>query len=438
MTKKLQLMLFTLSLMSVFGSSLMARDWYVSVAKGSGKAGTKENPAKDLGNIATLLVGGDVIHIAEGIYLGRGDSGSNVIIVPVKIYGGYDATFTSRDPWGAHKTILSGDNMTKNYEALPSIFIDLMKYEGPNSQIIVDGLIVDNAGRNRYLNEEKSKLIPMADPAAGKNPSPSEGGIVIRVSKSEKFDKGPRWNISVINNIVMNTYGQMGGLSVSGYKGTTVLIDNNLVIQGTGSGIFCGSKYRGEEPNPNFTVTNNTVLFTWDSGMSKGSNISLDATAQVTLKNNVLAFADFYAIDNGFKSKGILLVDNLITGARNADFLDFNTKIEVKNFADTAENLHADSKGNITDAIKIPVSQKFALLYGSRVIVDRAKAEANVSASNSNANALRGMLGLPLQAGDVKWPDIPVFLNAISIDDAVAAGSNKYKEKYGCSKPVIK
>lgn len=438
MIKKSHLILMVLSLMLFFGSSLMARDWYISVSQGKGKAGTKESPAKDLGNIVSLLVGGDVIHIAEGIYLGRGDSGANVINVPVKIYGGYDATFTKRDPWGAHKTILSGDNMTKNYDALPSLFIDLMKYEGPNSPIVVDGLIVDNAGRNRYLNEEKSKLIPMADPAAGKNPSPSEGGIVIRVSKSEKFDKGPRWNITVINNIVMNTYGQMGSLSVSGYKGSTILIDNNLVIQNSGSGIFCGSKYRGEEPNPSFTVTNNTVLFTWDSGMSKGSNISLDATAKVTLKNNVFAFADLYAIDNGFKSKDILLVDNLITGARNADFLDFSTKIEVKDLEDSAENLHADSKGNITDAIKIPISQAFALLYGSRVIVDRAKAEANVTASNSNANALRGMLGLPLQAGEVKWPETPVFLNAISIDDAVAAGSNKYKEKFGCCKPIIK
>jgi hypothetical protein len=438
MKRNLGLIMFTLGLMSFFSSSLMARDWYVSVSKGKGKAGTKENPAKDLGNIVTLLEGGDVIHIAEGIYLGRGDSGANVIIVPVKIYGGYDDSFSKRDPWGAHKTILFGDNMTKNYEAWPSLFIDLMKYEGANSPIVVDGIIVDHAGRNRYLNEEKSKLIPLADPAAGKNPSPSEGGIVIRVSKSEKFDKGPRWNITVTNNIVMNSYGQGGALSVSGYKGSTILIDNNLVIQNTGSGIFCGSKYRGEEPYSNFTVSNNTVLFTWDSGMSKGSNFSLDSTAKVTLKNNVLGFADFFAIDNGFKSKDILLVENLITGARSADFLDFSTKMQVKNMEDEAENLHADSKGNVTDAIKIPISQSFALLYGSRVIVDRAKAEANVSASNSNANALRGMLGLPLQAGDVKWPETPVFLNAISVEDAIAAGSNKYKEKYGCSKPVIK
>ncbi len=97
--------------------------------------------------------------------------------------------------------------------------------------------------------------------------------------------------------------------------------------------------------------------------------------------------------------------------------------------------LHEDSDENVTDAIKIPISREFAELYGSRVIVDREKAEAGVSASNSGANALRSMLGLPLQAGSVKWPQTPVFLNRISIEDAVAAGSKKYKGQYGCSKP---
>ncbi len=76
-------------------------------------------------------------------------------------------------------------------------------------------------------------------------------------------------------------------------------------------------------------------------------------------------------------------------------------------------------------------SREFAELYGSRVIVDREKSEAGVSASNSNANALRSMLGLPLQAGSVKWPQTPVFLNRISIEDAIAAGSARYQGKYG-------
>ena len=251
--------------------SLSAQDWYISAANGKGKKATKEKPAKDIGNIATKLVGGDVVHIAGGTYLGRGKNGSTTILVPVTIIGGYDETFTTRDPWGAHKTIFSGDNLTSNYAATPSLFIDLMKYSGPASDIRVDGIIIDQSARNRY-NDEKSKLIPMADPKTGKNPSPSMGGLVIRVSKSQKFDNWPRWNIVVQNNIVMNVYGNGGALSVSGYKGSKILIDNNLVIQTSGSGIFCGSKYAGSDTLPEFTVSNNTVLFSWDSGFSQGFN----------------------------------------------------------------------------------------------------------------------------------------------------------------------
>jgi len=45
------------------------------------------------------------------------------------------------------------------------------------------------------------------------------------------------------------------------------------------------------------------------------------------------------------------------------------------------------------------------------------------------------MLGLPKKAGAVKWPKTPVYLNRISVDDAVAAGAKRYFGKYGCSRP---
>ena len=430
--------LIMLSIVCLAAPTLFAQDWYISAANGKGKKATKEKPAKDIGNIASKLVGGDVVHIAGGTYLGRGKNGSTTINVPVTIIGGYDETFSKRDPWGEHKTIFSGDNLTSNYVATPSLFIDLMKYDGPASDIKVDGIIIDQSGRNRYDGDAKNKLIPRADPKTGKNPSPSMGGLVIRVSKSEKFDRGPRWNIVVKNNIVMNVYGNGGALSVSGYKGTKVLIDNNLVIQTSGAGLFCGSKFAGSDSLPEFTVTNNTVLFTWDSGFSQGSNFGLDSSTTVSLQNNVFGFSDFYAIENGRNAKNILLANNLITGAGKADYLEFDTKMDVENMLDEAENLHDDSDENITAAIKIPVSKEFALLYGSRVVVDRNKAEAGVAASNSGANELRSMLGLPLQAGSVEWPTTPVYINAISIDDAIAAGSKKYQEKYGCSKPALK
>ena len=435
---KLNLIVITLSLFTVFSPLGRATDWYVSQTTGKGKKATKEAPAKDLGNIISKLEPGDVVHIAEGIYLGRGKNGSNTINVPVSIIGGYDVAFSKRDPWGAHRTVFSGDNMTANYTADPALFIDLMKYQGPASAITVDGLIIDAGGRNHYATDKQHKLIPKANPKSGKNPSPSLGGLVVRVQKSGKFDDGPRWEINVRNNVVMNTFQNQAALSVSGFKGSKITIENNLVIQHSGTGIYCGSKYAGSDQYPEFKVSNNTVLFSWDSGMSQGFNFGLDRFTNVELRNNVMGFSDIVAINNASRSENILMVENLVTGARKADYLEFNMQMDVENMVDEADLLHEDSDENVTDAIQIPVSREFAELYGSRVIVDREKAEADIAASNSDANALRSMLGLPLQAGSVKWPQTPVFLNRISIEDAIAAGAKKYKGKYGCSMPVVK
>lgn len=296
-----------------------------------------------------------------------------------------------------------------------------MKYQGPATPIVVDGLIIDLGGRNRYLTEKQHKLVPKANPKTGQNPSPSLGALVVNVQKSDKFDAGPRWDVTVRNNIIMNAFQNQAALAVSGFKGSQITIENNLVIQHSGTGIFCGSKYAGNDQYPTFKVHNNTVLFSWDSGMSQGFNIGTDRFTRVELRHNVMGFADIIALNNASRSQNMLLLGNLITGAREADYLEFNTKMDVENMVDEAELLHEDSDENVTEAIKIPVSRAFAELYGSRVIVDREKAEAGVSASNSNANALRSMLGLPLQAGSVKWPQTPVYLNRISIEDAIAA-----------------
>ena len=415
----------------------LARDWYVA-PHGKGKKGTKEKPSKDLGNIIKKLEAGDVIHIAEGVYTGRGDNGSNKILLPVSIIGGYSKDFAKRDPWGAHRTVFAGVNIGDNYTSEPALFIDLMKYTGPNKPIVVDGLIIDMGARNRYKTKDAHKLLPRANPAKKENPSPSMGGLVVRVSKSEKFDNGPRWNITVQNNIVINCYGNQGCLSVSGYKGSKIAIKNNVVAQHSGHGIYIGSKFAGSDSFPHFDVSNNTVVFSWDSGFSQGFNIGFDRSTTSTVKQNVFAFSDIYAIWNGNKSKGITLVDNVVAGASKGDFLEFDTVMQIDEIEDEAEYLGDDTEENKTAQVKFPVSSDFAKVYGSRVVVDREKAEANVKAANSDANALRSMLGLPVQAGSVDWPKIDVYLNRISVDDAVAIANAPHEKKYGANKALIK
>jgi len=60
--------------------------------------------------------------------------------------------------------------------------------------------------------------------------------------------------------------------------------------------------------------------------------------------------------------------------------------------------------------------------------------EADVKAEGTGTNALRRMLGLPTQGGKIDGAGSPVFVHAMTIDDAVKAGAKAYGGR-GCSKP---
>ncbi len=424
------------------GDNAYARDWYVSINRGKGKKGTKEKPAKELGNIISKLQPGDVVHIAEGVYLGRGDNGTHVITVPVTIIGGYSDDFSTRDPWGKHRTIFSGDNKTKNYQMTPALMIDLMKVsprDGYPGKIVVDGLILDHGARNRYKTDKNLMIIRKADPKTGANPTPESGALVVRASKNGMFDKTP-WDITVQNNIVMNSAPTMGAMSVSGYKKSTVTIRNNLVINNTGTGIYVGSKFAGakyDKNGPRFLIENNTVLFTWKHDpivqSFSGNIMDFDQSVRAVVKNNVLALADRHIIYNP-RSTTILLQGNIMTGSVDSEYLEFNTKIPLDEIEDEPDYIHEDSSDNEAKPVRVPVTADWLKLYGSRVLVDRNAAEADIKASDTRANALRGMLGIPLRAGKANFPQSPVWLPRLAVDDAVKAGSAPYHGK-GCRKP---
>jgi len=437
---KISIALISLSL--ALPSSLIAADYYVSAARGKGKSATKEKPAKDLGNIIKKLVPGDTVHIAEGTYVGRGGNGSDVITVPVSLIGGYSDDFSKRDPWGEHRTIFSGDNLSKNFDSSTRLLIDLMKYRAKEMpKILVDGIIIDDGPRNRYqggVEGGKRVIVRMANPKTGENPTPSRGGLVILASKTGNFDAGAHWNITVQNCIVMNTAPTQGALTVSGYKGSKIKITNNIVINNTGTGIMAGTKYVGDKAGPDFDISNNTVLFTWKyepiTQSFSGNSFKADREATIKLSNNVFAFADRAGINNISKAT-ILLTDNLIAGNVATDYLEFDTKIDLADIEDEAEYLHDDTGGNVAGDVKPPISQEWLKLYGARILIDRNAQAADVKVQKTRANELRRILGLPLQGTDVAAPKTNVWLHQLSVDDAVKAGSSKYLKKYGSSLP---
>lgn len=412
------------------------REWYISKTTGSGQIGTKERPAKDLGNIIHKLQPNDIIYIAEGTYLSKGKRGADEINFPVKIYGGYDTTFTTRDPWDAHKTIFTGLN---EYMKLtdPRLYIRTDQQRESNGQlsqgsvIIVDGIIINNGPRNRYHENKNLAIRRSASPKSGQNPSPESGGIVIVGSKYT--------NIAVINCVVMNTAPTEGAISVRVFKGGKGVIQNNFCINNTGYGIQARSGYVGNDKSlvPSFTIKYNTVLFTWkhDAIASYGGDgLALDQDITASIENNVFGFGHMGGIYN--KGANIVLNNNLFTGNAKYDYKERNAKMAVEDILDEAEKIDPYSDGNESLLIKIPVAQRWAEIYGNRTELRREDVDAAVSANNSGANQLRSMLGLNLQGNSVKM-DADIFLPLITVEEAIPAGQLPWNGK-GCSIPKQK
>ena len=409
------------------------RNWYVSKARGSGQLGTKERPAKDLGNIIHHLKPNDIIHIAEGTYLSKGSRGADEINVPVKIIAGYNSSFTKRDPWGAHKTIFTGTN---EYQKLtdPRLYIRTDQQREKNgqlsqgSEIVVDGIIFDNGPRNRYHKDENLAIRRKASAKAGKNPSPESGGVKIIGSKYTV--------ITVQNCVVMNTAPTEGALSVQVFKGGKGLIQNNFIINNTGYGIHARTGYAGGDENelPHFTIRHNTSLFNWkhDAIASYGGNaLAMDSNLKAELSNNVFGFGHMGGVYN--KGAAIKMNNNLFTGNAKYDYKEVNDMMKVDDILDEATKIDANSDGNESALIQIAVGKRWAEIYGNRIEISRAEVDAAVRANNSGANALRSMLGLNLQGNGVST-DAEIFLPRITVEEALPAGLLLWNGK-GCFKP---
>lgn len=409
------------------------RDWYVSKNTGSGRLGTKEQPAKDLGNISSLLKPNDVVYIAEGIYKSKGSRGADEINVPVKIYGGYDTSFTLRDPWDKHKTIFTGVNEYMKSTS-PRIYIRTDQQRESNNQlstggtIIVDGIIVDNGPRNRYHENKNLAIRRKASPKSGQNPSPESGGIVIVGSKYT--------NIAVQHCVILNTAPTEGALSIRVFHGGKGVIQNNLCLNNTGYGIHARTGYMGSDKAklPRFSIKNNTVLFTWKHdpiASYGGDGLALDQNLIAVVENNVFGFGHM----GGVYSKGadLTLSNNLFTGNSKYDYKEINDKMKVEDIVDEAEKLNPESIGNESNLIKIDVAESWANIYANRTELRREDVDASVTASNSGWNQLRSMLGLNLQGNSVKM-DAEIHLPLITIEQALPAGKFPWNGK-GCQIP---
>ncbi|MBL8752832.1 MAG: hypothetical protein JNK15_05980 [Planctomycetes bacterium] len=406
--------------------------YYVSDARGKGKKGTKEEPVSDLSILIPMLKNGDTVLVAGGVYLGRGDCGSDKIPVTCSIIGGWNEEFTARDPWGACRSVFAGDNKAKNWNFNARLWFDCRGQKEPG-KIVIDGIVVDNGPRNYYQKDAGTKIVRKANMATGNNATPESPGIFVDTPKGG--------TATITNCVVMNTAptGGTGAIYAFGHENSTLTIANNLVVNNTGNGINCCSCWHPKDGKglPKFTVAENTVLFSWKYdpiATHGGSSLKMDGDTVVTATGNAFGFNDYYDVDNVKQSKGLTLKDNLLGPALVGEYNEFNTVLAAAKMEEEAQLLSAESTGNVTGKIELELDPMWATNFAARQVIDRAKAEADVKEKDGWQNDLRGMLGLNKVGTDLK-ADSDVWLHRMAIDDALKTGMAKVQGKYGCQNP---
>lgn len=400
---------------------------------GKGKVASKEAPAKDIAAIAMQLKAGDVVHIAAGVYTSKADQSSDVFNVPISIIGGYSPDFNSRDPWGKYKTVMSGSNDISKGLTTERIGILTDKgYKDWTGEIVIDGIIVDNGARNYYQDATLETFIRRkASPEKGMNPTPNTPGIKIRTGSGTK--------VIIKNCVVTNTAPTQGAIDVQVGKDGSAVIENNLVVNNTGEGIMCKSNHHGTSGHPSYTLRNNTILFTWkyDAIASHGGNsIMFDNSLTLLAENNVFGFSDYGGVNNIKQCKTVTLKNNLFVGHKKYDYQEYGTGLKLDELEDYANYVTPESSNNYSQEIKLNVNKDWAEKYFGRVEISRAEVDAAAKVSNSGANQLRAMFGLPLQASTVS-KDAEIWLHRMQLDDAINLGINTYGKNNGCHKPIV-
>lgn len=391
---------------------------FVSAETGGGRDGTLERPARDLGNLISGLEPGDVVCIAEGSYTGRGERGVDIIEIPVSIIGGFSSDFSARDPWGAHKTIFTGVHNSDNFETQTRLSIDtsdfatrLMDARGEETahSIMVDGIIFDNGPRNYYADETESRIIRQGTPS--RTPTPESGALTVRT--------GLNATVLVQNNIAINFAPTEGVFSFFGGMNADVTIRNNVAANNTGAGFRIGTAFTGDDI-PSYSFSNNISVFNQKHtpfGSFGGSGIMLESSTQVEITDSIFAYNDNYGVDNSKRAPNLILNNNIIAANANADYMEFDIKMKLRDIEDEGEFIR-DARGNSDTAVSFELDPQWGNYYASRNVIDRNAAEAEVQVVDAWYNDVRSFFGWNLIGTDLDV-DSDIWLPRLSIDDAL-------------------
>ena len=433
---------FKMSALFVFLFShtvLSSKDYYVS-STGTGKTASKEAPARDLGYIISQLQAGDTVHIAGGLYTGKNQNGYDKIEVPVSIIGGYDNSFSSRDPWGKYQTIFTGQNSSPDFDPRARLLIELhLRYKtSPVAPppILIDGIIIDNKDRNRYT-EDNLQIIRRASPGEHKRESPPSPGIKITAAE--------RVSVDIRNCVFINIASATSALHVAGNKNSIINIHNNLILNNTGSGLHASTVFHINKEKlsdaersslPRFIVSRNTILFSWEYGPQDrfgGEALKVEDNITISAQNNFFGFSDAFGVDNIRRARSFSLKDNLFLANHKADYREWNSRFLVEKIPQETSLLSSDSTGNITQAVLLPLPVPWATLILSRLDI-KSRQFSGTPLSQAAMDLIFASLSV-LAPKDIPKIKSRAWLPPLELAPARLLGKSPYLGKYGCSEP---
>jgi hypothetical protein len=412
--------LFVIILIVILASSMLVCDAaiYVSQTNGSNQnPGTKDSPVKEIDRAINLVEAGGEIFIAGGTYAGTFGVGYMESDKPLKMYGSYDETFTTRNIVDT-PTVFQPDN-----EAGGKARKAFLKFTRAIDGTVVDGIVFDMGFRNAYHSTEgiidgleTGRMLRSSERPTSGN-STAEEPIIQVVSAAQGGD------LTIQNCVFVNgaSFAVQGGLREGTFRvHNNVFVSNRMAaieIYGT-----CGSK-GGPGTMANcgtVDIANNTILFTWSrlaDMKDMGYGVRVMTRCEYNIHNNIIGGSVLAGVDNTrFTPDDRIKMDNNIFFVNKQADLEYSPASNVKlnltanQFGDLPFASARGNRRNIPDGL--PVNKDYLEGFLSASYTEDVDFDPD-----SPANQLRAAVGMNKQ-GTIK-SSVTMFMNRYPWRDAI-------------------
>lgn len=332
-----------IAIMIFFSAFTAQAALYVSQKNGSNQNdGTKESPIKEIDKAITKAQAGDEIYIAGGVYMGTFGIGYMETDKPLKMFGSYDETFTTRNIVDT-PTVFQPDNAAggKARKAL-------LKFTKAVDGTIIDGIVFDMGFRNAYSSKdgivkglETGRLLRSTErPATGN--STAEEPIIQVVSAAQGGD------ITIQNCVFVN--GASFALQGGHRKGTFRVLNNVFVGNRMAAIEIFGTCASTGGPKTmakcgQVEIAYNTILFSWSrlkDMLDMGYGIRVMTKCEYNIHHNIIGGSVLAGIDNTRFNK-----DEWVTIEDNIFFVNKKGDLEFSPASNTKLNLMVDQFGDL-------------------------------------------------------------------------------------------